>query len=622
MNNCWAIAEDSSKKMWFGSYGGGLSVYNGHSFVIISKDNGLVHDEITKLLYFNNKMYIGTSDGVSVVDTNNYQTFSARPDENKLFRVSSFFEHNHQIYCTTYNSGIYQINVDSDKLSLKKINNHQYIYAAFKFKDSIYSSNKEYFSKIKLGSFISDTVTAKTSKQGHSIIWDYCLTAENNIYAGAWGIYKNDGGLYEIVNNKFINRNSKFNILSKEILSLTYDSKFKKLFVGSKDAGLYEVDFSTVIKFIPSVNIKVLDYATSGDTKASLYKDVLIIEEGNKKIKLDKNIFKTWKKDYLRNTKMTLPKHEDYFYELDCNSEPKDIKFYDVKSFNSVFWINTTIGIFSIKKDGTLLRYLPLHTEELNFTKHGNLIETHPYEGVRVYKNLDKFDYTYFGKENKNTPTMIVNSLKKGDKTYFLSIFSGLYVWHNNKFISYLDKNIWLEKKLKHITNVDDKIAISNESGDVFIINDIKSFNVVAKIPRSKIQGNTISFLESFNGYLLIGTEKGLTIYKNNRFLYMNEEQGLKQPFSASKIEGENLIIGSEKGYYKFNLNFIEQNKQLVTKLKVNGIKINNENKSIQKIITNGKAKLNYNQNTIQLTFLSNAHPYPEKLTYQYRLNL
>ena len=101
----------------------------------------------------------------------------------------------------------------------------------------------------------------------------------------------------------------------------------------------------------------------------------------------------------------------------------------------------------------------------------------------------------------------------------------------------------------------------------------------------------------------------------------MNEEQGLKQPFSASKIEGENLIIGSEKGYYKFNLNFIEQNKQLVTKLKVNGIKINNENKSIQKIITNDKAKLNYNQNTIGLTFLTNAHPYPEKLTYEYRLN-
>lgn len=621
MNNCWAIAEDSFKKMWFGSYGGGLSIYNGQSFIVLSKENGLVHNEITKLLHFNNKMYVGTSDGVSVVDIDNFQIFSSKSTENKLFRVSSFFEYNAKIYCTTYNSGTYQVVLDSDKVSLKKINNNQYIYAAFKSNDSIYSSNKEYFTKSKLTSFISDTVTSPTSKQGNSIIWDYCLTSKNKMFAGAWGIYKNDGGLYEIVNNKFMNRNSDFNISSKEIVSLVFDSKLNKLYVGSKDAGLYEVDMAPVIKFIPSTDIDILDYETFGDTKAYLYKEVLVLEQGTKKIRLDKNILKKWEENFLRNTKMSVPKHEDYFYELDYNTSAKDIKFYDLKYYNNAFWLNTTIGVFSIKKDGTFLRYLPLHTEEFNFTTQGNFIETTPYEGVRVYKDLDKFDYTYFKKEKKNTPTMIVSSLKKDDKTYFLSIFSGLYIWHNNHFTSYLNNNIWLEKKLKHITSIDNNIAVSNESGDVFIMNDEQSFNVITKIARSKIQGNSISFLESYNGNLLIGTEKGLTIYKNDRFLFIDEEQGLKQPILSSKLEGDNLFIGSKQGYYTINLNTIEQKKPLVTKIKVNQFKINNENIPLNKIISNGEAILNYNQNTVLLTFSTNAHPYPNKLAYQYRLN-
>ena len=621
MNNCWAIAEDPSKKMWFGSYGGGLSIYDGQRFTVLSKKNGLVHNEITKLLHFNNKMYVGTSDGVSVVDIDNFQIYSSKIVDNKLFRVSSFFEYDAKIYCTTYNSGTYQVVIDSDKISLTKINNNQYIYAAFKNNDSIYRSNKEYFTKSTLTSFISDTVISSTSKQGNSIIWDYCLASENRLFAGAWGIYKNDGGLYEIANNKFINRNSDFNISSKEVLSIAFDSELNKLYVGSKDAGLFEVDMSSVIKFIPFTHNDILDYETVGDTKAYLCKDVLVLEEGAKKIRLDKKIFKKWEEDFLRKTKMSLPKHEDYFYELDYNTPAKDLKFYDLKHHNNAFWLNTTIGVFAVKKDGTLLRYLPLHTEEFNFTNQGGLIETAAYEGVRVYEDLDKFKYTYFKKENKNTPTMIVNSLKKGDKTYFLSIFSGLYIWHDNQFTSYLNNNIWSEKKLKYITKLDNNIAVSNEFGDVFIANDEHSFKVITKIERSKIHGNSISFLESYHGYLLIGTEKGLTVYKNDRFLFIDEEQGLKQPILSSKVEGNSLFIGSKQGYYNIDINSIEHEKPLVTEIKVNKVKINNENLPINKIIFQGKTTLDYDQNTVLLNFSTNAHPYPNKLAYQYRLN-
>ena len=109
------------------------------------------------------------------------------------------------------------------------------------------------------------------AKMGLSVVWDYCLGSQNNIFAAAWGIYKNDGGIYEIINNEFVNRNSNFNINSKEIISLAYDSKFNKLFAGSKDNGLYEVDLTNTVQFLNVEGKSIVGFATTKNAKATLF---------------------------------------------------------------------------------------------------------------------------------------------------------------------------------------------------------------------------------------------------------------------------------------------------------------------------------------------------------------
>ncbi|PAM96161.1 histidine kinase, partial [Flavobacterium sp. IR1] len=64
LNSCWAIAEDKNNKKWFGSYGEGVSIYDGYKFKVISEKDGLIHNEITKLFSSEEYMYVGTSDGV------------------------------------------------------------------------------------------------------------------------------------------------------------------------------------------------------------------------------------------------------------------------------------------------------------------------------------------------------------------------------------------------------------------------------------------------------------------------------------------------------------------------------------------------------------------------------
>src|SRR5690606_662560 len=258
----------------------------------------------------------------------------------------------------------------------------------------------------------------------------------------------------------------------------------------------------------------------------------------------------------------------------------------DIKVSDNIYWINTNIGLFAINEFGDLHRYVPVHSEEINFTQSGNLIETNPYGGVRIYSDLNNLEYSHFPQTDPQTPTMVVSSLQKEDKTYFLSVFSGLYVWENNGFRSYLKDGTWKEKKLKHITRLGDHLAISSEFGDIFIVNDEVSFQVVKKIPRAKFRGNSISFLKQYKGTLLIGTEKGLTLYKDDRFIFIDKEQGLEQPFLSSEVHQNILSIGSSNGYYNIDLLAVSETKALVDQINLKEIFINNNETSLRLLDT------------------------------------
>ena len=621
MNNTWAILEDADKNLWFGSYGGGLTIYDGTAFKVISEKEGLVHNEITKLYSYKNYMCVGTSNGLSLVDIETHKLISRLPEIEEDFRVSGFFEYENQLYCTTYTAGTYRITLKSDQLVVDHINDYTVVHSMYATNDSIYCSNKEYYTKSSIASFVDSNNSNTLQKKGSSIIWDYIETKYRRVFAAAWGMYSNDGGIYEIIDDQFISRSSDFNVTSNNALSLAYDGTFEKLYIGTRDAGLFEVDLDDHILFNAVPANAVLGFAATHECKATLLTNGIVLNTSKKKHFISLERLKEWQSQYVKTTNIPLPKYEDKFFELAFDTQARDIIFYDIKALNNDFWINTSIGLFAVQASGELKRYLPVHTYEFNFTPQGNLIETNPYWGLRVYRDLDKFEYKYYSKSANNTPSDVVNSLKTKDKTYLLSVFKGLFVWENNEFTSYANNGIWLEHKLRHITPLENNLAISNEFGDVFILNDELNFRVLQKIPRSEIKGNTISFLAQYNGYLLIGTEKGLTIYKDEQFIFVDEEQGLQQPLLSAQVTENNLIIGSKNGYYTLKIDHLIDIKPLVNNLKLTGVHINNDDANFDYLAKKGRLNLAYNQNTLALKFTTNIHPFPNKLSYQYRLN-
>ena len=131
-----------------------------------------------------------------------------------------------------------------------------------------------------------------------------------------------------------------------------------------------------------------------------------------------------------------------------------------------------------------------------------------------------------------------------------------MYKYSNEKFTSFKENNIWNEKELQFIKkNNANELVISNSNGDVFIIDDSKTFKVLNKIDKKQIIGNTITFLETYNDYIIIGTDKGVNIYKDNVIRFIDEEQGIKHKlFTSSSIDKDVLVIGTTEGYYEINL--------------------------------------------------------------------
>lgn len=619
MNNTWAIAEDINNNIWAGSYGAGLSIYDGTNFRNLNKDDGLINNEITKLHQHNNLMYVGSSDGVSVIDVDNLKIISAKPNIKQPYRVTSFFEYKGEVYCTSYNTGAHQVVVKGDSLQLIPLADKSINYFSFIDGDTIYNSRKEYFTKTPLVKYLKDSTLQHGL--GASMIWDYVKTGDDRIFAAAWGIYSNDGGVYEIVNNELSCMKSEFDIPSREVISLAYNDELQRLYVGTRDSGLYEVDVTGNILFTPVSGKTIIDFAQLNDIDATLYNASLSLKSKHQQIEVSTSQFKNWEEKYLHKKHLPLPKKDDNFYELDYKTPVEDIKFYDIKTDESSFWINSNVGLYVLDTIGKLKQYLPIHSEEINFTSTGNLIETNPYGGVRIFDDIASFKYKYYADTLATTPTMVVNSLKKGEKTYFLSVFSGLYTWEEDGFKSYLKDSIWDEEKLRHITPLGSHLAISNEFGDIFIVDDSADFKVVNKISRSHINGNTINFLNQYRGYLIIGTDKGLTLYKDGKYIITDKEHGLKTPLKAAVVDGKYLYVGSEGGRYDINLDFLINCKDRLQSINLTSISINGEEIAPEDIFKNGKAILDHDDNTLLIKYNTNQHRYPNKMLYQYRIN-
>lgn len=188
-------------------------------------------------------------------------------------------------------------------------------------------------------------------------------------------------------------------------------------------------------------------------------------------------------------------------------------------------------------------------------------------------------------------------------------------------------ENIWKEKKFKHITvNAKGQLILAAEFGDVFVVEDDKTFKIIRKISKNEITGRTINFLESYKDYLLIGTEKGINIYRNGVFRLIDKEQGLKDcNIKTAQIFGTQLWLGTQNGFYTLDLESLLAPQKTVSSIAVSSISVNNEPISTSNYnwfrYQNKELICDYKHNSFSIDFTPRGHLYPNKLKFRYRLN-
>ncbi|SHM91503.1 sensor histidine kinase [Flavobacterium saccharophilum] len=629
-NSCWDINEDADGNMWFASYGGGVSKFDGKKFTVFTIKDGLLANKTRKVFPFKNKVYVGTEQGVSIIDIKTNKLVTPKVPEHKEDFISlAFVEYDGVVYFTSTFEGLFKIDESTSNPRVVPIILHKNSYSLCLFGSTLYSGNEGHINKFDFNKISKGDKSSVNF--GKSFVWQFAKDKRDTIFAAAWGVYTPDGGLYTIAKDKMTDVSSAYGIDSKVLLNVVYDQFNDILYVGSNNNGIYQVRLDKIINYNSFDGSSIIDFENFNNHKLILEtRGVKILNSKQQVIKsISLEHFKKTEMNFYKKGKDILRKQsaESRDFELNFNIPTNQIEFYEIVKNQNSLWINSNIGIFEIDKNYVITSYLPKHSLKIGFTYNNKLIETITYAGVRIYEDLKTLKNNHYSKFEKNTPQYIVKILTNNNKTYLLSVFNGVYVYEKNQFKSYLADGIWKEKKFKHITkNNKGQLILAAEFGDVFVIDDSKFFKILKTISKKQIIGNTILFLESYKNYILIGTEKGINIYKDGIIRLIDKEQGLKDcRITTSQIFNSTLWLGTQKGFYTIDLNRLIAAQLTVSEIGISSIAINNTplKPSEYKWFRYHSKQLisDYKHNSLSIDFVPKGHSFPNKLKFRYRLN-
>ncbi|RAI84186.1 sensor histidine kinase [Algoriphagus yeomjeoni] len=626
-NSCWAIAEDKKGNVWFGSYGGGISVFDGQKFHVFTTADGLADNRIRHFYPYQNKMLIGTEDGVSIADLETFEISSilSSIEKSELNYTAGFFEVDDRLFYSTYRSGSYEIVWENEVPQTIKINDWLPIYSVSVENDSLLLADKGSVKKISSVDFILGK--APSHSFGQSIFWKSVEGLKGEKYLLAASTFSKDGGVFLLKDGQMAPQNEWFGVTSNFILSGALDQKRELLYLGSHDKGLFQIRLDEVIFYEELDGAEVKGIAGEESNLGILSNQGLEIRdslEGTNQVELGD--FKKVQAAYFRDFPSKIPKHMDGFFELDPSISAKDIEFYELHFEGNSFWTNTNIGIFQLDLKGVFLAYLPVHAFSIGFTPDGKLLETNPYAGVRIYSDPKNFVFTYFEPTDSSTPLQISKVVKGKTRNYLASVFHGLYHWDGENFFSYKNEGIWDESKFKTLHYLKDGVLLAGtEFGDLYQVKIKPNFEILKKWPKEELEGESILFIESYQETILVVAELGLHILKDGENRFWSEgNKSFKRVFKSAAKIADQLYLGLDKGFYIINLPKLLAQEYpplglVVTELKVNNKPVNADN--FNWFAYQGeKLLLTSKENSLSIRFKPTGKLNEAKLRYHYRI--
>ena len=619
-NNIKSIIEDDAHNIWIGSSSHGVMKLKGNDeSVIFNKKNGLISDEVTRMFHFKSKIYIGTQEGLSVLDTKTQKSINLLPENlnTQSVKITSIFTYKDQIFVCTEKAGIFEVHLSTQKL--KSIIPFNGVYSVLPFGNEIYYASNKGILKYNAHTH------RKINYYDIPYAWGYDIKNQSTIYFVSSGDADGYGGLFQINNDKVTNLTKIFDLPHDDLISIAIDNSNNKMYLGTKQNGLLEVYFDNPLKKVFD-NISVHSLS-SGEEHLFMFSSegLKIFNTSTQKERfVPLKAFKTFQLSNRKISEKMLKSigisSTNNFYSL-----ASKITFYRSVIYKKSVWVSSNIGLFELSFQGEFLNHYPIFSPLFDFYKD-QLIDVAPEGGLRLFTDLNRFEHQLFSETNSRVSKDCVDLIKIGNKIFIASSTKGLFVFDGEKVISLAKANYFSENKLKKLL-VDNKnqLLVVTEYDDIFEINP-DTYQNNLKYPSNKLKGKGIQSVIQSNDKLFVGTNKGINIFEKDKHYLMDKEQGLASyNYTSMAKSNGNIYLGTRDGLYKITEYFENVVNDYIPRIRVYDVIINGE--SIDKSLNyswynliSKKIELPFDKNNIRILFTDWSAKFPKKINFRYRL--
>jgi ligand-binding sensor domain-containing protein/serine phosphatase RsbU (regulator of sigma subunit) len=532
--NIKCIFQDSYGFLWFATQGGGISKFDGKSFINYDKQDGLVGNDVICITEDeHNSIWIGTVDGVSKYDRKKFTNYTIDNGlkENKVFHI---FCDGSKTWISTFGGGIAIL--ENEKFTYLNTTNglsSDKVFSVFKDKGGKYwiGTSK---GGINLYNGKSFTIIKESKNFNSASAFCFHESTDGKIWIGTPG-----KGVFFIENNLFhqvdipliktdyiskIVEDKQHNIwcATEHGLVKIYKNLSYKIF--NKDNGLAGVDISSVI----------CDY--EGEIWVSCF--------GNGVYKLTNEALSVYTKQHGLNDNRVIAfcKNDEGFLFSTTSG---------LNNFN-----NGIIESVSLPKELTEDIITALFLEDKT------LYAGTQNKGLFILTESSKNNYTITKHINKiDTVDLktIVTSIQKNENIIWVSMYgTGIIKIKNGEFSLYSKENKQLPTNdVMCIYSILDDLWIGTIGEGVLRLNT--TTNIMKHFSKKEGCTSTNVFsINELNKQIIIGSiDEGLFIFNKNKFTNISKKNGLLSN-SINVIQksiDNNLWIGTDLGINKITLN-------------------------------------------------------------------
>ena len=617
----WEIAECPDSTLWFASFGNGLYLFEKGMFIHYAMPRSSTNNSIRKLHPYKKLLFIGTEAGLNAFDFKSRKFIPFKnlslPDS---FQILDFFEYKNRLYFQSFYNGTFEINYE--KRTYKKIRfnpeENKWNYSAYQSNDMLYLARTRFMNfdthnllRIRMNDYLKGL--PMDSLHINTVIWKFANDNMSNLYAACWGVRDDSGGLFRLSGNSMIKVNAELGVNSDKLWDLYFDKLTNKLYIGSLDKGLFVTDMSQIVyrtDFAETENVLDVKVIKGGIYILTSNKLVRVLNG-----KVDKIILKSTFDSFLKKHSPINKKPIDFL-----NSP---LTFRDINIAGNELGITTNHGVVRLDLSLNIVDYIYTGSDiHVCFMQNDDALIFRDYDRSELYENFGKGNYKAYSLADKSTARDITHYCTLNDTTFLLSCYAHRFYVYKQKSYCY--------KRFTQLDNVRLSGFVDRLAENKFMLLDQSNVlfeGVYAKdslLVKKRLDLRDFGVLESYfmkvlNGMTLAATNRGIFIIEKGNIYLVDASIGLPPELvlkTAQYFRG-NLYVGTSEGLFCIDLNKL---KSLHTNYQLDNLILHVNGENLQYRIGQ-KITLNNLPDELVVNWELNRHPYPDKLTYYYRLN-